>query len=97
MVIFAVNSLLYLNQSVPPYGVALNSLTSGTTAFPLREWGGPQGCGKGVGGRCLGPGQQVLSTVSTGTQDGVRITLDCAQAAFISYDKLVVSLKGGEM
>lgn len=37
VVVFAVNSLLYLNQSVPPYGVALNSLTSGTTAFPLRE------------------------------------------------------------
>ena len=40
VVVFAVNSLLYLNQSVPPYGVALNSLTTGTTAFPLREcWG----------------------------------------------------------
>lgn len=35
--VFAVNSLLYLNQSVPPYGVALNSLTNGTTAFPLRK------------------------------------------------------------
>ncbi|XP_077022611.1 cleavage and polyadenylation specificity factor subunit 1 isoform X2 [Tamandua tetradactyla] len=67
VVVFAVNSLLYLNQSVPPYGVALNSLTSGTTAFPLR------------------------------TQEGVRITLDCAQAAFISYDKMVISLKGGEI
>ncbi|XP_061294054.1 cleavage and polyadenylation specificity factor subunit 1 isoform X1 [Bos javanicus] len=67
VVIFAVNSLLYLNQSVPPYGVALNSLTTGTTAFPLR------------------------------TQEGVRITLDCAQAAFISYDKMVISLKGGEI
>lgn len=33
----------------------------------------------------------------TGTQEGVRITLDCAQAAFISYDKMVISLKGGEM
>uniref|UniRef100_A0A2K6FR77 Cleavage and polyadenylation specificity factor subunit 1 n=1 Tax=Propithecus coquereli TaxID=379532 RepID=A0A2K6FR77_PROCO len=67
VVIFAVNSLLYLNQSVPPYGVALNSLTTGTTAFPLR------------------------------TQEGVRITLDCAHAAFISYDKMVISLKGGEI
>ncbi|XP_023376084.1 cleavage and polyadenylation specificity factor subunit 1 isoform X2 [Pteropus vampyrus] len=67
VVVFAVNSLLYLNQSVPPYGVALNSLTTGTTAFPLR------------------------------TQEGVRITLDCAQAAFISYDKMVISLKGGEI
>lgn len=37
VVVFAVNSLLYLNQSVPPYGVALNSLTIGTTAFPLRK------------------------------------------------------------
>ncbi|KAH1178426.1 cleavage and polyadenylation specificity factor subunit 1 isoform X1 [Mauremys mutica] len=67
VVIFAVNSLLYLNQSVPPYGVSLNSLTTGTTVFPLR------------------------------IQDGVRITLDCAQAAFISYDKMVISLKGGEI
>lgn len=39
VVVFAVNSLLYLNQSVPPYGVALNGLTTGTTAFPLRECG----------------------------------------------------------
>lgn len=27
----------------------------------------------------------------------MRITLDCAQAAFISYDKMVISLKGGEI
>ncbi|NWR56079.1 CPSF1 factor, partial [Bucorvus abyssinicus] len=67
VVIFAVNSLLYLNQSVPPYGVALNSLTNGTTVFPLR------------------------------VQEGVKITLDCAQATFISYDKMVISLKGGEI
>lgn len=67
VVIFAVNSLLYLNQSVPPYGVALNSLTNGTTVFPLR------------------------------VQDGVKMTLDCAQATFISYDKMVISLKGGEI
>ncbi|NXI44787.1 CPSF1 factor, partial [Galbula dea] len=67
VVIFAVNSLLYLNQSVPPYGVALNSLTNGTTVFPLR------------------------------IQEGVKMTLDCAQATFISYDKMVISLKGGEI
>lgn len=52
VVVFAVNSLLYLNQSVPPYGVALNSLTTGTTAFPLRECGGARlraGLGAGTG------------------------------------------------
>uniref|UniRef100_A0A8C4Q1K6 Cleavage and polyadenylation specificity factor subunit 1 n=1 Tax=Eptatretus burgeri TaxID=7764 RepID=A0A8C4Q1K6_EPTBU len=67
VVIFAVNSLLYLNQSVPPYGTSLNSITQGSTAFPLR------------------------------VQEGLKMTLDCAQAAFIAYDKIVISLKGGEI
>ncbi|XP_062342830.1 cleavage and polyadenylation specificity factor subunit 1 [Osmerus eperlanus] len=67
VVVFAVNSLLYLNQSVPPYGVALNSQTNGTTAFPLR------------------------------VQDEVKISLDCSQSAFIGSDKMVISLKGGEI
>ncbi|KAI5632706.1 mono-functional DNA-alkylating methyl methanesulfonate n-term domain-containing protein [Phthorimaea operculella] len=34
--IMAVNSLIYLNQSVPPYGVSLNSIATHTTNFPLR-------------------------------------------------------------
>ncbi|XP_061597697.1 cleavage and polyadenylation specificity factor subunit 1-like isoform X1 [Cololabis saira] len=67
VVVFAVNSLLYLNQSVPPYGVSLNSQTNGTTAFPLR------------------------------VQEEVRISLDCSQSDFIAYDKMVISLKGGEI
>jgi cleavage and polyadenylation specificity factor subunit 1 len=33
----------------------------------------------------------------TGVQEGVRIALDCCQAAFMSYDKIVLSLKGGEL
>ncbi|KAG1947438.1 cleavage and polyadenylation specificity factor subunit [Pimephales promelas] len=67
VVVFAVNSLLYLNQSVPPFGVSLNSLTNGTTAFPMRP------------------------------QEEVKITLDCSQASFITSDKMVISLKGGEI
>ncbi|XP_075705549.1 cleavage and polyadenylation specificity factor subunit 1, partial [Rhinoderma darwinii] len=31
------------------------------------------------------------------SQDGLRISLDCCQATFISYDKMVISLKGGEI
>ena len=64
---FAVNSLLYLNQSQPPYGVSLNSITSVSTEFLLK------------------------------VQDGVRITLDCVHAVFVSSDKLVLSLRGGEL
>uniref|UniRef100_H2YEY3 Cleavage/polyadenylation specificity factor A subunit C-terminal domain-containing protein n=1 Tax=Ciona savignyi TaxID=51511 RepID=H2YEY3_CIOSA len=36
VLIFAVNSLLYLNQSVPPYGTSLNSTTENSTSFPLK-------------------------------------------------------------
>uniref|UniRef100_A0A8C1STD4 Cleavage and polyadenylation specific factor 1 n=1 Tax=Cyprinus carpio TaxID=7962 RepID=A0A8C1STD4_CYPCA len=67
VVVFAVNSLLYLNQSVPPFGVSLNSQTNGTTAFPLRP------------------------------QEEVKITLECSQSSFITSDKMVISLKGGEI
>ncbi|XP_051526250.1 cleavage and polyadenylation specificity factor subunit 1-like [Myxocyprinus asiaticus] len=67
VVVFAVNSLLYLNQSVPPFGVSLNSQTNGTTAFPMKP------------------------------QEEVKITLDCSQATFITSDKMVISLKGGEI
>lgn len=35
--IMAVNSLIYLNQSIPPYGVALNSLADTSTNFPLSK------------------------------------------------------------
>lgn len=92
--VFAVNSLLYLNQSVPPYGVALNSLTNGTTAFPLRKilqqlcffWT-----------RLIVFHVRMIFFYFSGLQDEVKITLDCSQADFIGYDKMVISLKGGEM
>lgn len=33
----------------------------------------------------------------TEPQDGVKISLDCAQIAFIGADRLVLSLRGGEL
>ena len=39
----------------------------------------------------------VIIVLSAGPQEGVVITLDGAHATFISSDKLVFSLKGGEM
>lgn len=65
--IMAINSLIYLNQSIPPYGVSLNSLTDTSTVFPLKP------------------------------QEGVKMSLEGAQVAFISSDRLVISLKTGEL
>lgn len=35
--VVAINSLIYLNQSVPPYGVSLNSIADHSTSFPLSK------------------------------------------------------------
>lgn len=35
--------------------------------------------------------------INTEPQDGVKISLDAAQVAFLGSDKLVMSLKGGEL
>ncbi len=132
MLLLAVNSLLYLNQSIPPYGVSLNSITERSTAFPLSKYL-CQICQVKVSNSQLSEKNlkyfqqlwhQILKTglvlfftaavivvlfylflfivfnesfLTVGPQDGVCISLDCAQATFISYDKLVLSLKGEEM
>lgn len=36
--IMSVNALIYLNQSVPPYGVSLNSIAETSTNFPLSKY-----------------------------------------------------------
>ncbi|XP_055589529.1 cleavage and polyadenylation specificity factor subunit 1 [Uranotaenia lowii] len=65
--ILSANALIYLNQSVPPYGVSLNSTADHCTNFPLKP------------------------------QDGVKVSLDAAQVCFIEAEKMVLSLKGGEL
>ncbi|CAG9824249.1 unnamed protein product [Phaedon cochleariae] len=34
--IMSINALIYLNQSVPPYGVSLNSIAESSSSFPLK-------------------------------------------------------------
>lgn len=65
--ILTINAIIYLNQSVPPFGVSLNSVTDISTNFPLK------------------------------VQDGASMTLEGAQAAFLSHDRVVLSLKNGEL
>ncbi|KAK3856715.1 hypothetical protein Pcinc_036978 [Petrolisthes cinctipes] len=67
VLLFASNSLTYLTQSVPPYGVSLNSMGDKNTNFPLRK------------------------------QEGVMISLDSAYGEFLTDDRVVISLKGGEL
>jgi cleavage and polyadenylation specificity factor subunit 1 len=67
VLLFALNSLIYINQSVPSYGVSLNSLAKLTSAYPFKS------------------------------MESTHITLDNSQAVFIAPDRMVVSLKGGEL
>ena len=67
--VFAVNSLFYLNQGIPMYGVSLN---------------------------CTGD-KDVTTAILLKKQEGVKISLDCAVADFLSPEQIVISLKGGEL
>ena len=67
--VFAVNSLFYLNQGIPIYGVSLNSTGD----------------------------KDVTTDILIKQLEGVKLSLDCAVADFLSPDQLVISLKGGEL
>jgi len=67
VLLFALNSLIYINQSVPSYGVSLNSLAKQTSSYPFKN------------------------------MEYTRLTLDNSQAVFVAPDRMVVSLKGGEL
>lgn len=82
------NALIYLNQSVPPYGVSLNSIADHSTSFPLSE--SKTKC------RLWNLLTNFISSPAE-PQSDVTISLDAAQVAFIDFDKLVLSLKGGEL
>ena len=67
--VFAVNSLFYLNQGIPIYGVSLNATGD----------------------------KDVTTDILIRPLEGVKVSLDCAVAEFLSSDQLVISLKGGEL
>ena len=67
--VFAVNSLFYLNQGIPIYGVSLNSTGD----------------------------KDVTTDILIKQLEGVKLSLDCAVADFLSPSQLVISLKGGEL
>jgi len=69
ILVFAVNSLFYVNQGIPIYGVSLNAM-------------GDKG---------------VTTDILIRPLEGVKLSLDCAVAEFLSPDQLVISLKGGEL
>ncbi|CAF4734805.1 unnamed protein product [Rotaria sp. Silwood1] len=67
ILVLATNSIIYLNQSIPAYGVALNTLTRDSTKYPLRPL------------------------------YDLKIALDLAEAIFISNDKVLISIKTGDI
>jgi cleavage and polyadenylation specificity factor subunit 1 len=67
VLVLATNSIIYLNQSIPAYGVALNTLTRESTRYPLRS------------------------------MFDLKIALDLAEAIFISHDRVLISIKTGDV
>lgn len=61
------NSLIYINQSIPSYGASLNSIAKTVSNYPFKS------------------------------MEQTRITLDCSSSVFVAPDRLIVSLKGGEI
>lgn len=107
--IISVNSLIYLNQSIPPYGVSLNILAETSTNFPLSEYlvyifvlfyfiifSHVY-----IFAKIIYELSVLLFIdiylIYVEPQEGVKISLEGAQVAFISADRLVMSLKSGEL
>ncbi|CAF0866518.1 unnamed protein product [Adineta steineri] len=67
ILVLATNSIIYLNQSIPAYGVALNTMTRDSTKYPLRPL------------------------------YDLKIALDLAEAIFIANDKVLISIKSGDV
>lgn len=67
VLIFAVNSLIYINQSVPAYAIALNSIAKQASNYPFRD------------------------------MEHIKCTLDLSKAVFIEPNRMIVSLKAGEL
>ena len=42
VIVFAATSVLYMNQSVPPYAASLTSLSESVTQFPMSKSTNPQ-------------------------------------------------------
>ncbi|CAH0380574.1 unnamed protein product [Bemisia tabaci] len=61
VLIFAINSMIYLNQSVPPYGVSLNSIAHESTSFPLKKQEGVVMTLEGAKGTFIATNQLVIS------------------------------------
>lgn len=85
--IFAINSIIYVNQSVPPYGVSVNSVADHSTSFPLSK----------IPSIRIPVIRLKSFRLLAEPQENVRIALDCARATFLQHDRVVLSLKGGEL
>ena len=67
VLLFAVNSLIYINQSIPSYAASLNSIAKTVSNYPFKN------------------------------MKHLKITFDCSSSVFVAPDRLIVSLKGGEI
>lgn len=89
VLLFAANTITYANQSVPSLCIAVNSIAQFSTEVKFSNYLFIIIFYKRI----------VLSNFFFTTEylEDISLSLDCSNADFIEYDKLVLSLKGGEL
>lgn len=84
LLILASNELIYLNQSVPAYGMSFNSFTKDSSSFPLSN---------------ANLANDGLLSASSGDEkvDYLNISLDLSHAVFLNHNKILFILKDGDV
>lgn len=82
LLVIACNELIYLNQSVPAFGMSFNSFTKDSSSFPLSNTTGLDSPDYSAG---------------IDRTDYLNISLDLSQSIFLNHNKILFILKDGDV
>lgn len=85
LLIIACNEIIYLNQSVPAFGMSFNSFTKESSSFPLNEQEEIQS------------DHSDSKNIDEEQTNYVNISLDLSQSIFLDYNKILFILKDGNV
>lgn len=83
LLIIACNEIIYLNQSVPAFGMSFNSFTKDSSSFPL--------CDQEENNHTD------ANNVDNKSNNNVNISFDLSQSVFLDYNKILFILENGDV